>query len=389
MSIRSQSRTSSSSPSSTKSGDAQVFRTPKAHVEEEGYVAITPPNDRGKDRATYTNPYHGTGSSSHSEAPSFNRRADFYVVPTTPSSPVARNRFPLPDLKTPNTSNSLQSTSAQSPALPPPLSIEKVASSASTVKAVGPSPLPQTMAALAQKSLQVAPAVPDLKHPSPVKPTVPSFFPPPPPSPGRTKSVPPDHRPNLPISPPNTSGSTPSWNGATSGKTTPSTFSFGAFAPQTRSTPKPMAQAQAPITSFFSKPNINLPSSTTPKFIPPQVGALKATAPTFKPASPAPVAVAGSSLSSAPALAGPGPTPVASHFKPLVNSMRAFHGQGQSTVYRSDLGIHLKKQHPSLYAQAGFGDANKPFKRYMEAAADAGIVLRDGNEYVSLAPQYR
>ena len=69
--------------------------------------------------------------------------------------------------------------------------------------------------------------------------------------------------------------------------------------------------------------------------------------------------------------------------------MRAFHGQGQNTVYRSDLGIHLKKQHPSLYAQAGFGDANKPFKRYMEAAADAGIVLRDGNEYVSLAPQYR
>lgn len=386
-SIRSQSLTSSSSSSSSKSGEGQVFRTPKAHVEEENesedYVSVSPPKDQAKTSTRDQIQYHDTPSTSHSSTTPFNRRADFYVVPTTPSSPVSRNRFPLPDLNGTNASFSLRSNGAQTPALLEPPVIEKVASSASTIKA-GPAngPFPQVK----PPTLQIPPAIPDLKHPSPMKPTLPSFFPPAPPSPNRTQSVPPNHR--LPISPPITSGSTTSVNGtstAASGKTTPSPFAFGAFVPAARSTPNPTAQA-----SFFSKPNINLPSAPTPKFVPPQVkdaGVLKATAPTFKPTTPAPRSLSATPAVSAPP--APGPKPIASHFKPLVDMMKVLHAQGQSTIYRSDLGVQLKKQHPTLYAQAGFADANKPFKRYMDAAADAGIVLRDGNEYVSLHSQYR
>ncbi|KAJ3493396.1 hypothetical protein NMY22_g20217 [Coprinellus aureogranulatus] len=94
-SIRSQSRASSSASSSSKSVEAQVFRTPKAQVEEEtdseDYVSVSPPKDPGS--APTKGTYRDVSSSSHSASIPFNRRADFYVVPTTPSSPVPRNAF--------------------------------------------------------------------------------------------------------------------------------------------------------------------------------------------------------------------------------------------------------------------------------------------------------
>ncbi|KAF6764857.1 hypothetical protein DFP72DRAFT_324435 [Ephemerocybe angulata] len=86
------------------------------------------------------------------------------------------------------------------------------------------------------------------------------------------------------------------------------------------------------------------------------------------------------------------------HFDVLIVVMKEYRKKGQTSVNRADLGTELPKKKADVYVQAGYGKSSKPLRKYIEAAIEAGVLVRDSDEFVSLhrnilhppvAPHYR
>ncbi|KAF5324947.1 hypothetical protein D9611_004358 [Ephemerocybe angulata] len=404
---------SQSSLSST-SGDDQVYQTPKARVEEEeeDYVAVTPPKDKGKgvDRDSFDGPRSRARSMTFSTPPGF------YFIPnslgTAPSVPsprpgdrsgftnsrsasvLGRNATlpfvapsslgAMPSLLSPHPGDRISFTNSRSssvlgrnagipPGTPQPIGLEKVPSTASNIT-VKPS------ATTSNGPVPVPISTKKLLEPTPL-----SFSPPPPLSPARTRSM---SAPDFPLTPPASiaasttstafqDSSTPSGKGGPA----PTSFSFGATAtPAAGSKPLPQTSSRmSPPPPKLVLPQLKEPSNPALAFKP---STLRASAPSFPTPS--------TSVSST---AGPTgiikPTPVvavASHFVTLVDYMRESRGQGNEQVNRMHLGAVLVKRQPDIYIQAGVS-GTKAFKKYIEQAVNEGIITANST-YVSLHPKY-
>ncbi|KAJ3528907.1 hypothetical protein NMY22_g9217 [Coprinellus aureogranulatus] len=141
-----------------------------------------------------------------------------------------------------------------------------------------------------------------------------------------------------------------------------------------------LAKAYIPRTTTKGGPDPAAgPATTVPNSLPEASGAAPTSSPEPSKAVPHPPE-GPSRTDPAPARKGVPP-----QFKTLVGVMKEYRDAGYPSVNRCLLGQILPQRPPNVYVLAGVASSAKPLKKYIEAAIEAGILVRDSDECVSLA----